>query len=255
MRVTAVAAAVLGALVLAAPAVSAQPEIERVVVSRSADGVLTFRIEFSGPVVLGENARLRVAIDTDRTATTGNDGIDYSIDWTGRFPALLEAFADDEREADSNSLDMTNQGNVVTFFVAASELFDLSRFDFYVYSDFGGGLGDRGSTEIPFAAGKTASTYPRDDTPVPEGDAYPTETYEEAGEAFPSGQPQTPPAADAEANKTYDDRSGFTLSERGWTFPLVLVGGLLGLGAIAGVTGWGIERWRRRRGVPPASTA
>ena len=37
--------------------------------------------------------------------------------------------------------------------------------------------------------------------------------------------------------------------------PLVLVGGLLGLGAVAGVTGWSIERWRRRRGVPPESTA
>jgi hypothetical protein len=255
MRVTAVAAAVLAALALAAPAVSAQPEIERVVVSRSADGVLAFRIEFSGPIVLGEKARLRVAIDTDRTATTGNDGIDYSIDWTGRFPALLEAFANNVREADSSSLDMTSRGNVVTFFVAASELFDLAQFDFYVFADLGGGLGDRASTEIPYTAGKAASTYPRDGTPVPEGDAYPTETYEEAGEAFPSGQRETPRAADADAPETYDDRSDFTLSERGWTFPLVLVGGLLGLGAVAGVTGWSIERWRRRRGVPPESTA
>jgi hypothetical protein len=422
MRVTAVAVAVLAALVLAAPAVSAQPEIERVVVSRSADGILTFRIEFTGPVVLGEDTRLRVAIDTDRDPTTGNNGIDYALDWTGRFPGLLEAFAGNEREASSSSLDMTHEGAVVTFSVAASDLFDLSQFDFYVFAELGGDLGDRTSTEIPFSAGESTSTYPRDDTPVPEGEPYPVETYEEAGEAFPDAPSATPgrpvdsqatPPAEVQAatettapsdaprpdidqvvvsrgadgtltfriefaepvvlddettvqvaidgdrngatgvngleysldwtgyaslltavegspsesspaslefadegdvvtfrisasdlgdldrfdfyafirqgdvldeapshvlfsagaapwtypsgdvpaagepypTETFDDLGDFTLSERGWTFVLAIVGGLLGLGAIAGVTGWSVERRRRRRGAPPPSPA
>jgi hypothetical protein len=75
-------AAVVAAL-LAPVARAERPNIERVVVSRSDNGVLTFRIFFAAPVIVDPDDNVQVAIDADRDSGTGVDGLDYSLDQTG----------------------------------------------------------------------------------------------------------------------------------------------------------------------------
>ena len=55
--------------------------IERVVVSRDAMGVLTFRIVFASPVGLADES-VQVQIDSDRDSGTGIRGFDYALDLT-----------------------------------------------------------------------------------------------------------------------------------------------------------------------------
>lgn len=129
--------------------------------------------------------------------------------------------------AESKSLSFDRDSDVVTFAIDAAELGNPEKLDFYAFVKDGDEL-DEAPSHVLFSAGAMPWTYPIGYVP-------------EAGEPYPT--------------ETYDDLSDFTLSERGRTFIFVLVGGLLGLGAIAGVTGWSIERWRRRRGAPPERTA
>ena len=70
----------LGALLVPATAAAA-PNLERVVVSRTPDERVSFRIEFADPVALRHDTIVQVAIDADRDAATGIDGLDYSLDW------------------------------------------------------------------------------------------------------------------------------------------------------------------------------
>lgn len=220
------AAVVQATTVTTAPSDAPRPDIEQVVVSRSAAGTLTFRIEFAAAVVLDEETTVQVAIDADRDAATGVNGLEYSLDWTG-YASLLTAVEGNPSESSPASLEFADEGDVVTFRISASDLGDLDRFDFYAFIRQGDVL-DEAPSHVLFSAGAAPWTYPGGDVPAA-GEPYPTETY--------------------------DDLSDLTLSERGWTFVLAIVGGLLGLGAIVGVTGWSVERRRRRRGAPPPSPA
>lgn len=197
-------------------------DIERVVVSRSVDGRLTFRIAFAELVALDYVNKVQVAIDADRDPDTGIDGLDYSLDWSGS-PALLTAVNGEPEVSHAQSLGFRHASRAVTFSIATAEIGSPARFDFYTFVD------QPGHTDIaPVHQFFSESwTYPRDD--VAAGQPYPTEEYE--------------------------DLNDNTLVEGDWSGPatiLVIVGGVLALGAVAALAGWSIERYasggRRPRG-------
>jgi hypothetical protein len=75
-------ASLLGVVLAIAPGAAAanRPNIQRMVVSRSLGSTFVFRIEFAEPIVLTPDTTIQVALDTDRDSSTGNDGLDYSLD-------------------------------------------------------------------------------------------------------------------------------------------------------------------------------
>lgn len=226
MKGAAITALVLAALVVVAPAQAAGADIDRVTVSRSADDVITFRIEFAAPVDLIDVETVQVAIDADRNLDTGIDGLDYSLDWRGS-PVLLTAVDGDEVVSEPESLEFRYEGDAassaiaVSFAVAASDIGSPERFDFYTFVEQDGHR-DIAPVHVLFSA---AWTYPEDEQAA--GDPYPTATYE--------------------------DLTDLSLSEGGWGFVAILVavvGGLLALGAIVAVIGWSVDRRRKRRSPP-----
>jgi hypothetical protein len=221
-------AAVTAALLLAAPAARAgdRPNITRVVVSRSQDEQISFRVEFSAPVTLDpERTKLQVALDTDRDVTTGVDGLEFALDWQSGDAAVLEA-VNGEATTTRAPLDFRHDRTSATFAVPASAIGNPSRFDFYVFIAEGEDLVDEAPSHVLVSAGADPWTYPADGEPGP-GEAYPTDSY--------------------------DDATDLTLSERP-SFLYILIGGVFGGGALLAVAGWGFERWRRRRtpATPPS---
>jgi hypothetical protein len=172
VRVGTLAAVVLATLAFAPPARAADADIEHAVVSRSAEDVITFRIEFAAPVDLEDVERVQVAIDADRDLETGIDGLEYSLDYT-RYASLLSAVDGDQAETRPKSLRFEHVGNVITFSIAASDIGSVERFDFYTFVEQDGHR-DIAPVHELFSA---SWTYPRDG--VASGDPYPTETYED----------------------------------------------------------------------------
>jgi hypothetical protein len=204
----------LAALAFAAPGNAANANIERVVVSRSAQDVITFRIEFAEPVALDDETRVQVAIDADRDSSTGVDGLEYSLDWLG-YVSMFTAVKGEEVESEPESLKFEHTGSTVTFSIAAADIGSPDRFDFYTF------VKQDGHTDIaPVHVLSSATwTYPEGDPSA--GGSYPTETYE--------------------------DITDGSLPEGGWGVLVYGIGGLLALGAIVAVAGWSFERYRKRR--------
>jgi hypothetical protein len=215
---------------MVAPAVSwaARPDIEQVVVSRDEGGRVTFRVDFAAPVVLGVGGQVQVAIDADRDVATGIDGLDYSLDWSFGSASLLTAVGGEPEPSYPPSFRVTKEGDDflpsgMTFSIAAADIGDPKRFDFYAFVEKDGEL-DEAPSHVVVSAGSAPWTYPTNGAPAP-GEPYPTETYV--------------------------DGSDFTLSERGGLFLVIVVGGMLCVGAILGLGGWSVERWRKRKHAPP----
>jgi hypothetical protein len=217
----AIAAVALAALVVVAPAQAADADIETVTVSRSADDVVTFRIEFARPVALDDETQVQVAIDADRDPDTGIDGLEYSLDWSGS-PALLTAVDGQPSGSHPASFGFEHKGATVAFSIAASDIGSPEQFDFYTFIDQNSHK-DIAPVHELFSA---TWTYPSDD--VAPGEPYPTETYEDI----------------MDNTIVEGDWSGFV-----WL--AAIVGGLLALGAVVALIGWSIERARKRR-QPPA---
>jgi hypothetical protein len=214
---------------LIAPAASwaARPDLERVVVSRDEGGRVTFRVEFAAPLALSLDDTVQIAIDADRDPGTGIDGLDYSLDWSFGSAALLTAIDGEPEPSHPSSFHFTKepggfQTTAMTFSIAADDIGSPRRFDFYAFVEKDAEL-DEAPSHVLFSAGSAPWTYPTNEPET--GETYPTETYV--------------------------DGSDFTLSERGGLFLALVVGGLLGVGAILGLGGWSVERWRKRKRVPP----
>ena len=230
-----VLAAVVAALIAPSPAYAERPNIERVVVSRTEDGRLTFRIFFANPVTVDPDDNVQVAIDADRDSGTGVDGLDYSLDQIGPLSfgaeqaTLLTAVDGEPVASEPPTLRFSCKAagygfscSNVAFSVPASVIGDPRRFDFYVFIRVEGEL-DEAPSHVLSSAGSAPWTYPKDAEPAT-GTPYPVETYV--------------------------DGSDFTVSERGGVFLAVAVGGLLGVGAIVGLMGWGVQRLRSSRQGP-----
>lgn len=204
------------ALTALARAPAATANIEHVVVSRSADDVISFRIEFAEPVVLADDTTVQVAIDVDRDTGTGIDGLDYALDWTG-YGSLLTAEDGDEVETEPESLEFDHTGATVTFSIAAADIGSPRRFDFYTFIEQDGHT-DIAPVHVLFS---DTWTYPKDDLQA--GGDYPTERYEDLVDG--------------------------SLSEGTWGIGTIatVAGSLLALGALVALAGWGIERYRKRR--------
>jgi hypothetical protein len=209
-----VAISVLGLALGVAPGVAAadRPNIERVVVSRALGSTFVFRIEFEKPIMLTPETTIQVALDTDRDSSTGNDGLEYSLDRT-EYPSLLVATPGGKTEEKTDSsLTFVQAGNVAKFSIVATDIGDPARFDFYVFIEIGDELVD----QIPphHLLFSELTTYPKE--ALAPGAPYPVETYE--------------------------DKQGARMSR------LILLGvlGVLGLGAVLAVGGWAFERRHRR---------
>lgn len=244
---------VLAVLLIPATAAAGRPNLERVVVSRTPDQRVSFRIEFAEPVALRHDTTVQIAIDADRDPDTGIDGLDYSLDWretvvSGADVSIPEDAADALREAITGwskpfalltavdgeaveshprSLTFSHDDDVVTFSIAAADIGGTERFDFYAFVEQDGKL-DEAPSHVLFSAGAVPWTYPREGVPAA-GQPYPTQVYE--------------------------DLSDTTLSED----PLgtLLIGALvlLGIGGVVALVGWSLERHRRaHRGDRTAMT-
>ena len=210
----ALAAATLAALLLAAPGTAADANIDKVVVSRGFDGVIQFWIEFAEPITLDDGTTVQVAIDADRNPETGNDGIDYALDWTGS-ASLLSAVDGEEVESRPDSLGFEHDGDVVTLSIAAEDIGSADRFDFYAFVKQHGHT-DIAPVHVLFSA---TWTYPRSE--VAAGEEYPAETYEDVVDG--------------------------SLSEGDWDLLVYVIGGVFALGAVVAVVGWSVERYRKRK--------
>jgi len=219
------------ALGIPAVAQAEPPNIERVTVSRDTHDRLTFRIFFATPVLVDPDDQIQVAIDADRDPGTGVDGLDYSLDEAGPLlgeeHALLPTAVDGKPVASSPpELRFSQQAagpygfstSRVAFSVPASMIGDPDRFDFYVFIRVDGEL-DEAPSHVLFSAASSPWTYPSAGEPET-GQAYPTETYV--------------------------DGSDVTLSERPGIVIAVIVGLVIGLGALLAIGGCSLERMRKR---------
>lgn len=234
---------VLAALLVPATASAARPDLERVVVSRTPDQRVTFRIEFAEPVELRHDTTVQIAIDADRDAATGIDGLDYSLDWRESVVSeadvtimgevddalrdtitdwtkpyvLLTAVDGEAVESHPRSLTFSHDGDVVTFSIAAADIGGTERFDFYAFIEQDGTL-DEAPSHVLFSAGAMPWTYPRDEVPAAR-QPYPTQVY--------------------------DDPTDTTLSEA--PVGVLVVGALavLAVGGVVAIVGWSFERHRR----------
>lgn len=236
----------LAALLVPATVSAARPNLERVVVSRTPDERVTFRIEFAEPVALRHDTTVQIAIDADRDPATGIDGLDYSLDWRESAQssadltipaevegelrdtiiglmkpyALLTAVDGEVVESHPRSLTFSHDNSVVTFSIGAADIASAERFDFYAFIEQDGEL-DEAPSHVLFSAGAKPWTYPRDGAPAA-GQPYPTQVYE--------------------------DPTDTTLSEdpAGILMPVALaVLAVLGVGAALAIVGWSLERHRR----------
>lgn len=207
-------AVALTALAHASAGEAGDANIDTVVVSRSADDVISFSIEFAEPVALDNDTQVQVAIDVDRNSDTGVDGLEYSLDWQ-RYASVFKAVDGEELEIEPESLEFAHDGAVITFSIAARDIGFPDRFDFYTFIEQGG-HSDVAPGHVLFSA---MWTYPSDH--VPPGEPYPTETY--------------------------DDLTDLSLAEGDWESFALIAGGVLILGAILALVGWSIERYRKRR--------
>jgi len=228
-RAVFLAGVVVAALAYPSYAVASRPNIDHVVVRRSEDGRVTFRIFFMKPTIVGLDETVQVAIDADRDRGTGvNEGLDYSLDFSIGEPALLTAVGGEPVESHPSTLRFSEQADPagygfsdlsVAFSVPASVIGDPQRFDFYVYIDTDEGLDQAPSHVLLSAITHQYWTYPKNVEPA-SGDAYPVETYK--------------------------DGSDITLRERPRLVLAAAVGLLVVLAGILGLIGWSIERLRRR---------
>jgi len=91
---------------------ASRPNIDRVVVSRSEDDRVTFRIFFAQPIIVSLDDTVQVAIDADRDRGTGvNQGLDYSLDLSFREPALLTAVDGQPVESHPSTLRYSEQAD------------------------------------------------------------------------------------------------------------------------------------------------
>jgi hypothetical protein len=212
-----------------------RPNINRVIVSRSDDGILAFRIEFAKPVIIDPDDTVQVAIDADRDSGTGVDGLDYSLDIYGpvSFPlgeslSLLTAVDGEPVTSHPRALRFTREvgketygfgSSSMTFAIPAALIGDPRRFDFYAFIRVEGDL-DEAPSHFLFPPRYFPWTYPKQEAP-PRGGAYPVATYEDG----------------------WDD----TIHERPG---LLLAVGAASLWAICGLLAlgwWGVQRLRGRR--------
>ncbi|HEX4745523.1 MAG TPA: hypothetical protein VFU99_01465 [Gaiellaceae bacterium] len=243
----------LGALLVPATAAAAPPNLERVVVSRTPDERVSFRIEFAEPVALRHDTIVQVAIDADRDAATGIDGLDYSLDWRESVVSsadlsipedvakelrdaltdltkpyvLLTAVDGEPVESHPRSLTFSHADDVVTFSIAAADIGGTERFDFYAFIEQDGEL-DEAPSHVLFGAGAVPWTYPRDGARAGR-QPYPTQVY--------------------------DDPTDTTLSEAPAATLVVGALVLLAIGGSVAIVGWSLERHRRaQRGDRTATT-
>jgi hypothetical protein len=241
----------LAALFIPATASAARPDLERVVVSRTPDQRVTFRIEFAERVTLRHDTTVQIAIDADRDPATGIDGLDYSLDWTETVVsgagisipeevedalrdtitdwtkpyALLTAVDGEAVESHPRSLTFSHDDEVVTFSIAAADIGSTERFDFYAFIEQDGKL-DEAPSHVLFSAGAIPWTYPRDGVPAAR-QPYPTQVYE--------------------------DPTDTTLSEAPAGTLVIGLLVVLAVGGVVAIVGWSIERHRRthRAEAPP----
>lgn len=233
----------LAALLIPATASAARPNIERVVVSRTPDQRVTFRIEFAEPVALRHDTTVQIAIDADRDPATGIDGLDYSLDWRESVVSeadvtimgevddalretitdwtkpyvLLTAVDGEAVESHPRSLTFSHDDDVVTFSIAAADIGGTERFDFYAFIEQDGKL-DEAPSHVLFSAGAMPWTYPRDGAPAAR-QPYPTQVYQ--------------------------DPTDTTLSETPAGILAVGVLAVLAVGGVVAIVGWSFERHRR----------
>jgi hypothetical protein len=225
---------VLALLAFPAAAMAERPNIERVVVSRTDEGVIAFRIEFAKPVVVDPEDTVQVAIDSDRDSGTGVDGLEYSLDIFGPVSiaprdglSLLTAVDGEPVASHPSALRFTREVGEETFgFGSSSMTFSIPtalvgnprRFDFYAFIRVEGEL-DEAPSHFLIPPGYLPWTYPKQRAPDV-GEAYPVEYYEDGWDI------------------TVNERPGLLLGFG--AAALVVLGGLLAL------VGWSIQRFRHR---------
>jgi hypothetical protein len=119
--------------------------------------------------------------------------------------------------------DSTSRSAVVT--IAASEVGQVTRFDFWVFVERDRKLVDTAPTHLLVAPSSEPWTYPKEGTPRA-GAAYPVETY--------------------------TDSTDTSLVEGSFQWYLILLG-IAALGALVGIGGWTYDKLHRR--PPPTALA
>jgi len=215
---------VLGAAWPGSAASAGSTDIKAVVVSRDSASILTFVIQFAGPVSLDNATKLQVMLDTDRKSSTGIQGAEYALDYSAYRgsepePSLIHSIDGKGYTSPTPPRFWTGPSDA-TFEVPTSNIGDPRVFDFWVFVERNGDLVETAPTHVLVSTYSQPWTYPKDGASAP-GAGYPTQTYE--------------------------DISDTSLETTNIPWKWILLG-IVGLAALLGFGGWTFERIRGRRG-------
>ena len=108
------------------------PDITQVVTSNDAAGVITFRITTVAPII--DSSIIGIDLDTDSNPGTGGGGFEYGlIAGTAGF-GIVKWNGTTFTDATAPSLSMTRSGNVVEFKINRSDIGNVAKFGFDVFT-------------------------------------------------------------------------------------------------------------------------
>jgi len=114
----------------------AAPDIERVEVSDTKAGTITFAISTPSHAVLAPNTWIELDVDLDRRRSTGDSGVEayVYVDRSGAYVGRWSPSDEDFVEVRGSGVQLRNAGGVVTIAVPRRVLDDVTGFDFYLVS-------------------------------------------------------------------------------------------------------------------------
>jgi hypothetical protein len=200
---------------------SPRPDIRQVEVSVVADAVV-FRIDYAEPVRLSPTTAIALYLDADDDASTGDDGFELVIDYSGSSEgaAYASMWRDgDVREQRPGGLRFGHDGRSSRFTVPIEalgfpETFDFS-FAFYLVIEVDGDFADAAPTHALISA--AAKPYDVDSSKLM-----------------------------TREHLTFEDLADSTPAENSAAL-LWVVGAVLGFGALLALAGWTFERLRHNR--------
>jgi hypothetical protein len=108
------------------------PDITQIVTSNDAAGVITFRITTVAPII--DSSIIGVDLDTDSNPGTGAGGFEYGLIAGTGGSGILKWNGTTFVTATAPSLSMTRSGNVVEFKINRSDIGNIDRFGYDVFT-------------------------------------------------------------------------------------------------------------------------